>query len=117
MYSSTNKTCQTMDLTANIVGIGFIITALLLSTAILILAFISPYKNIYPMTTTVIDVSRATDKVTVKDANGNLWQFDGAEDWDINDIASCIVNDNGTPEIDDDEIIKAHYNGTIEDFS
>ncbi len=112
-----NRTYQALDLTANIVGIGFIITALMLAAAILVLAFISPYKHFYPMTTTVIDVSQTTDRVTVKDANGNLWQFDGAEDWSVGDIASCIVDNNRTEEIADDKIIKVRYNGTIDDFN
>lgn len=112
-----NKTCQAMDLTANIVGIGFIVTALILSIAILLLALVSSHKNDYPMTTMVVDISQATDKVTVKDANGNLWQFDGAEDWLVGDIASCIVDNNRTEEITDDKIIKVRYNGTIDDFN
>ena len=116
MYS-TNNTYKAMDLTANIVGIGFIITALILSITILLLALVSSHKNDYPMTTVVVDVSQATDRVTVKDTNGNLWQFDGAEDWSVGDIASCIVNNNRTEEIADDEIIKVRYNGTMEDFN
>ena len=113
MYS-TNNTYKAMDLTANIIGIGFIITALILSIAILLLALVSSHKNDYPMTTVVVDVSQTTDRVTVKDTNGN---FDGAEDWSVGDIASCIVNNNRTEEIADDEIVKVRYNGTMEDFN
>ena len=112
-----DNTYKAMDLTANIVGIGFIIIALILPITILLLALVSSHKNDYPMTTVVVDVSQATDKVTVKDTNGNLWQFDGAEDWSVGDIASCIVNDNRTEEIADDEIIKVRYNGTMNDFN
>ena len=112
-----DNTYKAMDLTANIVGIGFIITALILSIAILLLALVSSHKNDYPLTALVVDVSQATDKVTVKDVNGNLWQFDGAEDWLVGDIVSCIVDNNRTEEIADDKIVKVRYNGTIEDFN
>lgn len=68
-------------------------------------------KNLYPLTTVVVAVSPANDTVTVKDFNGNLWQFKGTEDWEVDTIASCIMDSKGTPLIKDDEIIKVHYNG------
>ena len=74
-------------------------------------------ENIYPMTSVVVDVSEATDTVTVKDYNGNLWQFKGVEDWEIDDIATLLMNDNGTEEIKDDFIsAPPRYNGRFENW-
>ena len=70
-------------------------------------------KDLYPMTGVVTHVSRSTDTVTIQDSNSNLWQFTGAEDWHKGDIASCLMDNNKTPEISDDIIIKAEYNGTV----
>lgn len=71
-------------------------------------------KNEYPMTAIVYNISEATDTVTIKDFNGNLWQFKGVEDWAVNDICSCIMNSKGTVYIKDDEIVKVRYSGYLE---
>ena len=68
-------------------------------------------ENVYPMTTVVTYVDYATDIVTLSDFNGFEWQFTGTEDWSKGDICSCIMSDNGTPLIFDDEIIKVKYDG------
>lgn len=73
-------------------------------------------EGYYPLTTIVYDMDRENDVVTVEDANGNLWAFEGCEDWEINDICSLLMYDNGTESIYDDEIIIAHYNGTVEEL-
>lgn len=72
-------------------------------------------KKEYPQTMTIVQVDIATDTVTCEDATGNLWQFKGVEDWQVNDTVSMIMNDNGTEEIFDDEIVKIKYNGTRAD--
>lgn len=68
----------------------------------------------YSLTTIVINVSKATDKVTCQDFNGNLWQFKGVEDWCENDIATLTMSDNATELIEDDEIIDVKYGGYFE---
>ena len=50
----------------------------------------------------------------MRDFNGNLWQFEGCEDWLENDVVACIMNDKGTPIIFDDEIVDLHYEGWLE---
>lgn len=67
--------------------------------------------NEYPMTTVVTNVNYTTDIVTIQDFNGFEWQFSGCEDWTKGDICSCIMSDNGTPLIFDDEIITVKYDG------
>ena len=55
--------------------------------------------------------------MTVEDFNGNLWQFDGAEDWVEGDICTLIMNSKGTEEIKDDTIISVHYSGYFEGWN
>lgn len=69
------------------------------------------FENLYGLTTVVFSVSYSTDIVTVEDFNGNLWQFDGAEDWVEGDICTLIMNSKGTAEIKDDTIISVRYSG------
>ena len=70
--------------------------------------------SVYPLTTKVVMVDYPTDVVWCEDFNGNIWEFYGCEDWCVNDIASLLINDNGTENIYDDEIMSAKYNGTFE---
>jgi len=71
----------------------------------------------YALTTEVVELDRENDIVVCEDFNGNLWEFYGCEDWQIDDIASLLMNDNGTPTIYDDEIVSARYNGTFEGWN
>ena len=73
-----------------------------------------PVDNLYPITGIVTEINRHEDTVTFVDCAGNAWSFYGAEDWCEGDIASCIMYDNGTELIYDDEIIRVHYAGAIE---
>lgn len=68
-------------------------------------------SDLYPRYTIVTAIDYESDLVTVCDGTGNLWQFYGAEDWQIDDICICIMRGNSTPEIYDDEIIAANYSG------
>lgn len=69
-------------------------------------------KHLYPLTTTVTEIKK--DTVTVEDINGNLWSFDDAEDWEINDTCALIMDDNSTKDIYDDVIISTRYQGRTE---
>lgn len=71
-------------------------------------------SHIYPMSGIVTEVNRQEDRVVVTDSIGNEWEFDGAEDWHTGDIAAMIMEDNGTEEIYDDEIIDVQYDGWVE---
>lgn len=79
-------------------------------------------KDLYPLTgivTEVQEVDKDTDLVTMTCTNGNQfsWYVDSTDDWCINDLASCIMNSNGTDEVYDDEIVDAHYVGTLDQLS
>lgn len=91
------------------------ITLLILSVIITVAIVVNakPKSEHYPTTTVVISVDRTTDTVTVEDFTGNLWEFEGCEDWQVNDICSMIMSDNATEDIRDDEIISVRYSGWI----
>lgn len=65
------------------------------------------FSHLYPITTTVTEIKNNT--VTVEDSNGNLWSFNGAEDWQVGDGCALIMHDNSTSEIIDDTIISTRY--------
>lgn len=88
--------------------IAFALIALVLIIA-MIIVILSKKTKLYPQTTTVINIKDNT--VIVEDFNGFHYQFNGAEDWQVGDICSCIMNDNGTPQIKDDKIVKVKYSG------
>lgn len=61
----------------------------------------------------VTDVNRMRDEVVLEDLeDGNEFVFFGCEDWMVNDYASVLMSDSGTPlDRTDDIIICAHYVG------
>jgi hypothetical protein len=69
-------------------------------------------SHLYPLTTTVEEINN--DTVTVEDSNGNLWSFNGVEDWQVGDCCALIMHDNSTSEIIDDTIISTRYQGRME---
>lgn len=71
-------------------------------------------SHVYPMSGIVTEINRQEDRVIVTDSTGNKWEFNGAEDWHTGDIAAMIMEDNGTEEIYDDEIIDVQYDGWVE---
>ena len=50
----------------------------------------------YPLCGTVVEVNRENGEVVVEDFNGNLWAFEGCEDWMEGDICAMIMSDEGT---------------------
>lgn len=65
----------------------------------------------YPMTTVVSKIDTKNDIVTVENNNGHMYEFMGVEDWEIGDICSLMLDDNGTESIYDDIIVKTIYDG------
>lgn len=71
--------------------------------------------NNYPETLYVIDINETQDTVLCRTFSGMLYEFDGVEDWQVDDIVSAIMNDNGTTEtITDDYFVDIRYSGWIE---
>lgn len=82
---------------------------------------ISTIDNLYPLTGIVTeikyDVEPEVDLVTITCSNGNMfsWYAD-AGDYEINDLASCIMDSKGTKYVTDDEVLLAHYAGGLKHF-
>ena len=87
----------------------------LLIIVILACAFNLWYVNPQPVKTSslysnyaeIIDIEN--DVVTVKDTNGNLWAFNGADDRAVGDKVVCIMDTMKTASIFDDEIVNVTF--------
>lgn len=94
-----------------------LLTALVaLMTALFDLFFPLSEEKTYAITTQVIQVDYDNNLVVCEDFNGNLWEFEGTEDWMYGDIATLTMNDKGTETIYDDEIVSTVYNGYFNGF-
>lgn len=71
----------------------------------------SSSENYYALTAIISDVDKAADVIEATDHNGNVWTWEGCEDWEVGDVGSLLMYDNNTALIQDDIIIKAHYSG------
>lgn len=82
---------------------------------------LSNVNGLYPLTGIVTeieyDVEPEVDLVTITCSNGNMfsWYAD-AGDYEINDLASCIMDSKGTKYVTDDEVLLAHYAGGLKHF-
>ena len=70
---------------------------------------------IYATSGVVTETDTVNDVVTIEDYNGNLFQFEGVEDYEEGDIVSCVMYNNNTENITDDVIISCRYSGRIEE--
>lgn len=82
---------------------------------------LSNVNGLYPLTGIVTeieyDVEPEVDLVTITCSNGNMfsWYADTG-DYEINDLASCIMDSKGTKYVTDDEVLLAHYAGGLKHF-
>lgn len=67
----------------------------------------------YAKSMIVFNLDEENAIVVLKDSNGNTWEFTGLEDWEVNDICSCLMHDNNTSTIYDDTIVLTRYDGQI----
>ena len=74
---------------------------------------IEEVNKLYPMTALVMELDEAQDLVYCEDYSGNIWVFSGVDDWCEGDLVSMMMYDNGTAEIEDDEILEIRYSGWI----
>jgi len=68
--------------------------------------------NLYPSSARVVLVSLYED-IVVFDDGINQWILEGAEDWQVGDIASLLMFDSFTLDVKDDVVILAWYAGEI----
>lgn len=69
------------------------------------------YGQIYPMSGLVEYVNYNEDVVGVLDYNGNIWEFYGADDWQLDDVCAMIMFKRFTSNIYDDVILNCKYCG------
>lgn len=83
---------------------------------------LSNVNGLYPLTGIVTEINyeveSEVDEVTITCANGNRfsWYADSSDCWEINDLASCIMDSKGTKYVTDDEVLLAHYAGGLKHF-
>ena len=65
--------------------------------------------NLYILKTTIKEINDKSDIVTVITDNGNMYQFYGIEDWQINDKCLLIMDSKEVNNAKDDVIIKEIY--------
>lgn len=53
----------------------------IMAVAVLMGVWACASAETYAMTTVVVSLDYDTDTVEVEDFNGNVWAFDGCEDW------------------------------------
>lgn len=68
-------------------------------------------KYLYPNSGYIVYTDYENDLILIEDTSGMRWLYEGAEDWMEGDMCSLIMNNNGTENITDDEIVKIHYEG------
>ena len=83
---------------------------------------LSNINGLYPLTGIVTEINYEVepeiDEVTITCANGNKfsWYADSSDCWEINDLASCIMDSKETAIVYDDEVLLAHYAGGLKHF-
>lgn len=84
-----------------------------LTIAALIAALnINSSAALYPETMIITEVNQDKNLVTAETATGFIYSFSGTEDYQVNDLISCIMNDNVTEDnITDDIIVSVQYSG------
>lgn len=62
-------------------------------------------QHYYAQLATVVEIDTRHNEVVCVDGQGNEWIFTGIEEWQINDIAIMVMDDNQTDDVEDDVII------------
>ena len=87
-----------------------ILVGFLLGVTTVSCLFLYNKSCIYSKSAVVVGVDYTADVVTVEDSTGNLWTFEGVDDYDLSDRVSLTMHDNGTDwDIKDDKIIEVRY--------
>lgn len=93
----------------------FVAGLVMLVLFILCVCALSPaHAETYALTTVVVSLDYDADVVECMDFNGNVWAFDGCEDWSLFDVCSMTMDDMDTSIIYDDVIINCRYDGWLD---
>ena len=75
------------------------------------------WADVYPCSFLVEELDYDVDAVTFSDMLGEQWLWQGCEDWQVNDLAAAIMDDNGTPQtVYDDVIVKVYYQTNVDNW-
>jgi len=72
---------------------------------------IEAHAELYPSCGVVVEIDYTNNIITVEDFNGNLWGYEGIEDFFIGDIVAMIFDDMRSEIIYDDCILSIRYCG------
>lgn len=87
----------------------FIIVSVLAAVALFNLLESCDNVELYAETAKIVNIDR--DIITLETFTGNMFTFEGAEDWQVGDCVSLIMDSRETERIDDDEILRVCYSG------
>lgn len=65
----------------------------------------------YTMQAVVVGINENSDSVFFETTDGNIWEIEGVEDWNLNDNAELTFSDESTESLLDDIIVSARYTG------
>lgn len=82
--------------------------------AIAMALFMSVSFSYYSTIGRITGYDLPSDTLYITTTDGNLWEYEGIEDWLYNDFCSMVFCDNGTDDITDDEIVYMRYIGYFE---
>lgn len=85
--------------------------------ALVVILVVRPFEQKgteYPKVFTVVEVH--ADRVVLVDFLGEEWQIDNEDDWFTGDVAAAIMNDMGTEDITDDQIVAIQCDGWRNDW-
>ena len=87
-----------------------ILVGFLLGVTTVSCLFLYNKSCMYSRSAVVVGVDYTADVITVEDSTGNLWTFEGVEDYDLKDCVALTMSDSGTDwDIKDDKIIEVRY--------
>ena len=67
--------------------------------------------EIRPDSVVVVETDYSTDTLVLETATGMIFTYEGIEDIFIGDLVSVSFDDNDTPDITDDVVLKLEYSG------
>lgn len=74
----------------------------------------SALADTYPTLFVVTETDEVSDSMLMVDFNGFLWEWYGIEDTFPGDMIAAIMDDLGTAEVFDDEIVAIRYCGWLD---
>lgn len=99
-----------MKKTIKIIAIATFITCMLILSCAYAIPAHAEVEGFYTVPALVTAIDMEQDKVTCVLHDGNIFEFYGAEDWNIGDICDLYMWDCNSPEdITDDEVIDVTY--------